>query len=109
MIGTSKREADSTASKSAGGASKAASLEPALIRHLFDCAQSEDDWRVLGLKSGASLEQVKKAFQAKVFLYHPDRYAHSPEKDLAEKLAYLMRRVNDAFSSLSSAKRSEGE
>ncbi len=79
-----------------------------MIRHLFESAQSEDDWQVLGLQSGASLQQIKKAFQTKVFLYHPDRYTHSREKDLAEKLAYLVRRVNDAFSNLSSAKRSEG-
>jgi len=103
-----KKAADSTESKPAGGASKAAGLEPALIRHLFESAHSEDDWRVLGLASDASLQQIKKAFQTKVFLYHPDRYTHSREKDLAEKLTYLMRRVSDAFSNLSSAKRSEG-
>ena len=103
-----KKAADSAASKPAGGTSKADNLEPAVIRHLFQSAQNEDDWQVLGLQSGASLQQIKKAFQTRIFLYHPDRYMHSREKDLAEKLAFLVQRVNDAFSILSRAKRSGG-
>ncbi len=103
-----KKAADSAESKPAGGASKEDSLEPAVIRRLFQSAQSEDDRQVLGLQSGASLQQIKKAFQTQVFLYHPDRYARSRDKDVGKKLAYLVQRVNDAFSNLSSAKRSEG-
>ena len=101
-----EKAAVSVESKPAGRASKADSLEPAEIHRLFESARSEDDWQVLGLQSGASLQQIKKAFQTKVFLYHPDRYGHSREQDLGDKLAYLVRRVNDAFSNLSSAKRS---
>ena len=103
-----KKAAGSAAAKPAGGTSKADNLEPEVIRHLFQSAQSEDDWQVLGLQSGASLQQIKKAFQTRIFLYHPDRYARSRDKDLEKKLAYLVQRVNDAFSLLSGTKRSKG-
>ena len=60
--------------------------------------------RWMGLRSEASGEELKKAFQAKAFRYHPDGYADSEGSDLHEKLSYLFRRVSDAFANLSSRK-----
>lgn len=33
----------------------------------------ESDLRLLGLKSGASNDEIKKAFRKKSLIYHPDR------------------------------------
>ena len=102
---TKKSSEVNVSSSSQGKATNADRPEPDEIRRLFRSAQNEDDWQVLGPGSGASLAEIKTAFKSKAFRYHPDRYAHSGEKDLSEKLSNLFRRVSDAFSNLSSGKR----
>jgi len=80
-------------------------LDPDEIRRLHQNAQDEDEWRVLGLQPGASPADIKGAFQSRAFRYHPDRYAHSGEKDLPKKLSYLFHRVSEAYSDLSGERR----
>ena len=52
---------------------------------------------VLGVKPGASQEEIKSAYRKLVKQYHPDQYGDNPLKDLAqEKLA----EINKAYDML---------
>ena len=52
---------------------------------------------VLGVKQGASQEEIKSAYRKLVKQYHPDQYVNNPLKDLAqEKLA----EINKAYEML---------
>jgi len=54
-------------------------------------------YEVLGLREGASIEEVKKAYRELVKKYHPDQYADNPLKDLAEQ---KMREINEAYNTI---------
>lgn len=54
----------------------------------------KDPYEILGVSPDASLEQVKESYRALAKKYHPDNYADSPLKDLAEE---KMREVNAAY------------
>lgn len=51
-------------------------------------------YEVLGLKEGASTEEIKKAYRELVKKYHPDRYMDNPLSDLAEE---KLREINEAY------------
>ncbi|WP_160672893.1 DnaJ domain-containing protein [Clostridium sp. C8-1-8] len=51
-------------------------------------------YEVLGLKEGASEEEIKKAYRELAKKYHPDQYGNNPLKDLAED---KMRELNEAY------------
>jgi len=51
-------------------------------------------YEVLGLKEGASIEEIKKAYRDLVKKYHPDRYRDNPLSDLAEE---KLREINEAY------------
>lgn len=54
-------------------------------------------YEILGVKPGASQEEIKSAYRKLVKQYHPDQYGDNPLKDLAqEKLA----EVNKAYDML---------
>ena len=54
-------------------------------------------YEVLGVKQGASQEEIKSAYRRLVKQYHPDQYVNNPLKDLAqEKLA----EINKAYEML---------
>ncbi len=54
-------------------------------------------YEVLGLKPGASQEEIKKAYRSLIKQYHPDQYGDNPLKDLAEE---KMREINTAYDML---------
>ncbi|MDU7948246.1 MAG: J domain-containing protein [Clostridium sp.] len=54
-------------------------------------------YEVLGLKPGATQEEIKKAYRNLIKQYHPDQYGDNPLKDLAEE---KMRDINSAYDAL---------
>ena len=54
-------------------------------------------YEVLGIKPGASQDEIKSAYRKLVKQYHPDQYVDNPLKDLAEK---KLAEVNQAYEML---------
>ena len=57
----------------------------------------KDPYKVLGIKHGASYDEIKKAYRELAKKYHPDRYQNNPLADLAEE---KMREINEAYDEL---------
>jgi molecular chaperone DnaJ len=51
-------------------------------------------YEILGVREGASKEEIKRAYRELAKKYHPDQYGANPLKDLAEE---KMREVNEAY------------
>ena len=51
-------------------------------------------YEVLGIKEGASEEEIKKAYREQVKKYHPDQYQDNPLSELAEE---KLRELNEAY------------
>lgn len=64
-----------------------------------------DPYEVLGVKRGASQEEIKKAYRELAKKYHPDNYANNPLSDLAEE---RFKEINEAYEQLSGGARSSG-
>ena len=60
---------------------------------------ARNPYEVLGLKPGATEEEIKAAYRELVKKYHPDRYQDNPLNDLAEE---KMREINEAYETLMS-------
>lgn len=54
-------------------------------------------YEVLGIKEGASDEEIKKAYRELARKYHPDKYADNPLSDLAQE---KMKEINEAYNTL---------
>lgn len=57
----------------------------------------KNPYEVLGLKQGASQEEIKKAYRELVKKYHPDKHTNNDLKDLAQE---KMREINEAYDTL---------
>ena len=57
----------------------------------------KNPYKVLGIKQGASYDEIKRAYRELAKKYHPDRYQNNPLADLAEE---KMREINDAYDTL---------
>ena len=55
-------------------------------------------YEVLGVREGADIETVKKAYRELVRKYHPDQYVNHPLSDLAEE---KLKEINSAYDELS--------
>jgi len=55
-------------------------------------------YEILEVKSGASLEEVKRAYRDLVRVWHPDRFSHDPR--LQEKAQEKLKEINDAYEKL---------
>lgn len=55
---------------------------------------SENPYKVLGVKEGASYDEIKRAYRELVKKYHPDKYRDNPLADLAD---VKMREINQAY------------
>jgi len=56
-----------------------------------------DPYKILGVSSKASDEEVKKAYRELARKYHPDNYHDNPLADLAQE---KMKEVNEAYNSI---------
>lgn len=56
-----------------------------------------DPYEVLGVRKGASDEEIKAAYKDLVRKYHPDKYQNNPLADLAEE---KLQEVNEAYDML---------
>lgn len=56
-----------------------------------------DPYKVLGVSSNATDDEIKKAYRALVKQYHPDNYTNNPLADLA---AEKMKEINEAYSEI---------
>jgi curved DNA-binding protein CbpA len=56
-----------------------------------------DPYKILGIESTASDEDVKKAYRELAKKYHPDNYANTPLADLAEE---KMKEINEAYDTI---------
>lgn len=57
----------------------------------------KNPYEVLGLKEGASEEEIKRAYKRLVRKYHPDQYVNNPLADLAEE---KLKEINEAYNIL---------
>ncbi len=57
----------------------------------------KNPYEVLGLQSGATQAEIKKAYRELVKKYHPDNYANHPLEDLAKE---KMQEINEAYDTL---------
>ena len=56
-----------------------------------------DPYRILGVSSSASDEEVKKAYRELARKYHPDTYRNNPLSDLAQE---KMKEINEAYDTI---------
>ncbi|MEG0829988.1 MAG: DnaJ domain-containing protein [Anaerovoracaceae bacterium] len=62
-------------------------------------------YEVLGVRQGASQEEIKKAYKELVKKYHPDKYQNNPLSDLAEE---KLQEVNEAYDMLTKGNNNNG-
>jgi len=54
----------------------------------------QNPYEVLGIKEGASQEEIKAAYREQVKKYHPDKHTDNPLQDLAEE---KLQEINEAY------------
>mgnify|MGYP000927260246 CR=1 FL=1 len=54
----------------------------------------QNPYEVLGIKEGATQEEIKAAYREQVKKYHPDKYQDNPLQDLAEE---KLQEINEAY------------
>lgn len=61
-----------------------------------------DPYKVLGVSSTATDDEVKDAYRTLAKKYHPDQYAESPLKDLADE---KMKEINEAYDAITAQRK----
>lgn len=63
---------------------------------------AESYFEILGVKAGASAQEIKAAYKDLAKVWHPDRFAHDPP--LQQKAQEKLKEINEAYAHLKSAK-----
>lgn len=66
---------------------------------------AKSPYEVLGVRKGASQDEIKKAYRQMVKQYHPDNYKGHPLENLAKE---KMQEVNDAYDQLTNGNKQYG-
>lgn len=66
---------------------------------------SKSPYEVLGVRYGASQEEIKRAYRTLVKKYHPDNYSNHPLEDLAKE---KMQEINSAYDQLTNPNAHQG-
>jgi molecular chaperone DnaJ len=66
---------------------------------------AKNPYDVLGVRPGATQDEIKKAYRGLVKKYHPDHYQNHPLADLAKE---KMQEINDAYDRLTSGNSQSG-
>lgn len=61
---------------------------------------TEKDYENLGIRSGATKEEIKKAYRDKVKMHHPDRYSNATEQEKAYHETKI-KEVNESYEKIS--------
>lgn len=64
-----------------------------------------DPYKVLGVARTATDEEIKEAYRNLAKKYHPDQYAESPLKDLADE---KMKEINEAYDAITAQRKRGG-
>ena len=64
-----------------------------------------DPYKVLGIPSSASDDEIKKAYRELAKKYHPDNYVNNPLKDLADE---KMKEINEAYDQIMNERQNGG-
>lgn len=64
-----------------------------------------DPYKALGISSSATDEEVKEAYRKLAKKYHPDQYAESPLKELADE---KMKEINEAYDTITAQRKGGG-
>lgn len=62
----------------------------------------ENPYEILGIKEGASQEEIKAAYREQVKKYHPDKHQNNPLHELAEE---KLQEVNEAYDILTKSRK----
>ena len=62
--------------------------------HRKERRKMQNPYEVLGIKEGASLDEIKAAYREQVKKYHPDKHQNNPLADLAEE---KLQEINEAY------------
>ncbi len=64
----------------------------------------KNPYEVLGVRQGASLDEIKSAYRELVKKYHPDKYKDNPLESLAQE---KMQEINEAYDQIVSGRASQ--
>lgn len=67
-------------------------------------ARTSNPYEVLGVKPGASQDEIKSQYRKLVKQYHPDRYKGHPLEELAKE---KMQEINEAYARLTSTNQNQ--
>ncbi|KAK7112781.1 dnaJ homolog subfamily C member 7-like [Littorina saxatilis] len=67
-------------------------------------SKRKDYYKILGVKKGASEDEIKKAYKKRALIHHPDRHAHATKEEQKEE-EKKFKELGEAYSVLSDSKK----